>query len=229
MIGEPVALTIRRNFERPDAALLKAFRGAPTGFVTDAHNGQGCLDYRIKPIDPKMKICGPALTCLCSPTDNLAAMAVLDFARKGDVIVIAAKNDQSAAVIGDRWALWARKIGVAGVVCDGLVRDIVGLLDVGLPVFARGLSPNSGFKHGPGEINTRVACGGIAVEPGDIIVGDRDGVVVVPRSEAAHVADRLALVAKKEAGLDAFLHKTKTMSFWNEAETQARGGVRYLD
>ena len=166
MIGEPVGLTVRRNIERPGAALLKAFRGAPTGFVTDAHNGQGCLDYRIKPIDPKMKICGPALTCLCSPTDNLAAMAVLDFARKGDVIVIAAKNDQSAAVIGDRWALWAHKIGVAGVVCDGLVRDIVGLLDVGLPVFARGLSPNSGFKHGPGEINTRVACGGIAVEPG---------------------------------------------------------------
>ena len=229
MIGEPVALTIRRNIERPAAALLKAFRGAPSGFVTDAYNGQGCLYHGIKPIDGKMKICGPALTCFCSPTDNLAAMAVLDFARKGDIIVIAAKNDQSAAVIGDRWALWARKIGVAGVVCDGLVRDITGLLEVGLPIFARGISPNSGFKHGPGEINTRVACGGIAVEPGDIIVGDRDGVVVVPRSEAAHVADRLALVAKKEAGLDAFLHKTKTMSVWNEAETQARGGVRYLD
>ncbi len=229
MIGEPVALTVRRRIERPGAALLKVFRGAPSGFVTDAHNGQGCLDYRIKPIDPKMKICGPALTCLCSPTDNLAAMAALDFARKGDVIVIAARNDQSAAVIGDRWALWAKKIGVAGVVCDGLVRDIAGLLAVGLPIFARGLSPNSGFKHGPGEINTRVACGGIAVDPGDIIVGDRDGVVVVPRGDAAHVATRLALVEKKEAEMDAFLRKTKTMRFWDEAETRARGGVRYLD
>ena len=229
MIGEPVALTIRRKFERPDAALLKVFRGAPSGFVTDAHNGQGCLDHHIKPIDPKMKICGPALTCLCSPTDNLAAMAALDFARKGDIIMIAAKNDQSAAVIGDRWALWAKKIGVAGVVCDGLVRDIVGLLEVGLPIFARGLSPNAGFKHGPGEINTRVACGGISVEPGDIIVGDRDGVVVVPRGEAAHVAARLAHVNKKEADMDAFLKKTKAMQFWNEAETEARGGVRYLD
>lgn len=229
MIGDPVALTIRRSFERPGAALLKTFRGAPTGFVTDAHNGQGCLDYRIKPIDPKMKICGPALTCLCSPSDNLAAMAALDFARKGDILVIAAKNDASAAVIGDRWALWAKKIGVAGVVCDGLVRDIAGLLEVGLPIFARGLSPNSGFKHGPGEINTRVACGGIAVDPGDIIIGDRDGVVVVPRGDAAHVAGRLALVKKKEVEMDAFLRKTKAMRFWNEAETQARGGVRYLD
>ncbi len=229
MIGEPVALTIRRNFERPAAQLLRAYRGAPTGFVTDAHNGQGCLDYRIKPIDPSMTVCGPALTCYCSPTDNLAAMAALDFAKKGDVIVIAARNDQTAAVIGDRWAMWAKKVGVAGIVCDGLVRDIVGLLQVGIPVFARGLAPNSGFKHGPGEINTRVSCGGIAVDPGDIVVGDRDGVVVVPRADAGTVAARLAEVRKKEVALDAAVRRASSMQFWNEAETRARGGVRYLD
>ena len=229
MIGEPVALTIRRNFERPAAQLLRAYRGAPTGFVTDSHNGQGCLDYRIKPIDPSMTVCGPALTCYCSPTDNLAAMAALDFAKKGDVIVIAARNDQTAAVIGDRWAMWAKKVGVAGIVCDGLVRDIVGLLEVGIPVFARGLAPNSGFKHGPGEINTRVSCGGIAVDPGDIVVGDRDGVVVVPRADAGTVAARLAEVRKKEVALDAAVRRASSMQFWNEAETRARGGVRYLD
>ncbi|MSQ89182.1 MAG: RraA family protein [Betaproteobacteria bacterium] len=229
MIGEPVALTIRRNFERPAAQLLRAYRGAPTGFVTDSHNGQGCLDYRIKPIDPSMTVCGPALTCYCSPTDNLAAMAALDFAKKGDVIVIAARNDQTAAVIGDRWAMWAKKVGVAGIVCDGLVRDIVGLLQVGIPVFARGLAPNSGFKHGPGEINTRVSCGGIAVDPGDIVVGDRDGVVVVPRADAGTVAARLAEVRKKEVALDAAVRRASSMQFWNEAETRARGGVRYLD
>ncbi len=229
MIGEPVALTIRRNFERPAAQLLRAYRGAPTGFVTDSHNGQGCMDYRIKPIDPSMTVCGPALTCYCSPTDNLAAMAALDFAKKGDVIVIAARNDQTAAVIGDRWAMWAKKVGVAGIVCDGLVRDIVGLLQVGIPVFARGLAPNSGFKHGPGEINTRVSCGGIAVDPGDIVVGDRDGVVVVPRADAGTVAARLAEVRKKEVALDAAVRRASSMQFWNEAETRARGGVRYLD
>lgn len=229
MIGEPVALTIRRDFQRPAAKLLRAYRGAPTGFVTDAHNGQGCLDYRIKPIDPSMTVCGPALTCYCSPTDNLAAMAALDFAKKGDVIVIAARNDETAAVIGDRWAAWAKKIGVAGIVCDGLVRDLVGLLEVGIPVFARGLAPNSGFKHGPGEINTRVSCGGIAVDPGDIVVGDRDGVVAVPRADADTVAARLAEVRKKEVALDAAVRRASSMQFWNEAETRARGGVRYLD
>lgn len=229
MIGEPVALTIRRNFERPAAQLLRAYRATPTGFVTDAYNGQGCLDYRIKPIDASMTVCGPALTCFCSPTDNLAAMAALDFAKKGDVIVIAARNDETAAVIGDRWATWAKKVGVAGIVCDGLVRDLVGLLEADIPVFARGLAPNSGFKHGPGEINTRVSCGGIAVDPGDIVVGDRDGVVVVPRADAKAVAARLAEVRKKEIALDAAVRRASSMQFWNEAETRARGGVRYLD
>ena len=229
MIGEPVALTIRRNFERPAVRLQRAFRGAPTGFITDARNGQGCLDHHIKPIDPSMTVCGPALTCYCSPTDNLAAMAALDFARKGDVIVIAAKSDLTAAVIGDRWAMWAKKIGVAGIVCDGLVRDLVGLLEVGIPVFARGLAPNSGFKHGPGEINTRVTCGGIALDPGDLVIGDRDGVVVVPRADAGTVAARLALVRKREVALDAAVRRATSMQFWNEAETRARGGVRYLD
>ena len=84
-------------------------------------------------------------------------------------------------------------------------------------------------SHGPGEINTRVSCGGIAVDPGDIIVGDRDGVVVVARGEAAHVAARLAVVSKRELELDAALRKAKTMQFWSETATRARGGVRYLD
>ena len=229
MIGEPVALTIRRNFERPAARVLRAFRGTPTGFVTDAQNGQGFLDYRIKPIDQAMTVCGPALTCYCSPTDTLAAMAALDFATKGDVIVIAAKNDETAAVIGDRWAMWAKKVGVAGIVCDGLVRDLVGLLEVGIPVFARGVAPNSGFKRGPGEINTRVACGGIAVDPGDLVVGDRDGVVVVPRAGAEDVAARLSEVRKKEVALDAAVRRATSIQFWSETETRARGGVRYLD
>ena len=229
MIGDPVALTVRRNPARPTAALVKAF-DAPTGFVTDSFNGQGCLDYRIKPMLPlKKRIVGPALTCFCGPTDLLAAMASLDFAKKGDVIVVNAQGATNAAVVGDRWAYWARKIGVAAVVVDGLVRDLAGLREVGLPIFARGLCPNSGFKNGPGEINTRISCGGIAIDPGDIVVGDEDGVVVVPQAQAADVARQLALVAAKEAELDAQLRKAKTKSFWDEAATQARGGVRYLD
>ena len=107
MIGDPVALTIRRNIPRASAELIAQFRDQPTGFITDAYNGKGCLDYRIKPLDENFSFCGSAITAYCGPMDNLGAMAALDVAKPGDVIVIATKNDETAAVIGDHWAYWA--------------------------------------------------------------------------------------------------------------------------
>ena len=229
MIGDPVALTIRRDFPRPPAAVVDAFRDAPTGFVTDAFNGRGSLHHAVKPLIPSMSFCGTAVTALCSPMDNLAAMAVLDFAKPGDVIVIAAAADEFAATIGDLWALWARRIGIAAIVVDGLVRDVPGLLDAEIPVFARGHCPNAGYRNGPGEVNLGVVCGGIAINPGDIVVGDRDGVVAVPRELAEVVAARLGIVRVKEAEALAKVHRGEKLQFWNEAALESRGGVRYVD
>jgi len=227
MIGEPVALTIRRNVERPSAALLSEFQGAPTGFVTDAHNSKGCLDCAIKPLTPPMYVCGPAVTALCGPGDILAVMAVLDFVKRGDVVVIAGGNDRLAAKLGDLWLHWAQRIGVAGVVCDGLVRDVEGLLKAQLPVFARGSIPNGGFKTGPGEINSAVSCGGISILPGDIVVGDRDGVVAVPLASAAQVAEQLRQVKTKEAEAEDKIRRGEKLQFWSEAAFAGR--VQYLD
>ena len=227
MIGDPVALTIRRKIERPPARTLRAYAGQPTGFVTDAYNGRGCLDYRIKPLTPDMKLCGPAITAFCSPGDILAAMAILDFAKKGDVIVIAAGAETNAAKIGDLWLHWAKRIGVAGIVCDGLVRDVVGLLKADLPVFARGIAPNAGYKTGPGAINAEVSCGGVAIAPGDIVVGDRDGVVAIPRTQAAAVAKQLELVKQKEAAAEQSIRRGVKLQFWDEKALGER--VRYVD
>ena len=227
MIGDPVALTIRRKIERPPARTLRAYAGQPTGFVTDAYNGRGCLDFRIKPLTPDMKLCGPAITAFCSPGDILAAMAILDFAKKGDVIVIAAGAETNAAKIGDLWLHWAKRIGVAGIVCDGLVRDVVGLLKADLPVFARGIAPNAGYKSGPGAINAEVSCGGVAIAPGDIVVGDRDGVVAIPRTQAAAVAKQLELVKQKEAAAEQSIRRGVKLQFWDEKALGER--VRYVD
>jgi len=227
MIGDPVMLTIRRNIQRPSKALLKSFDGMPTGFVTDAYNGKGCLDFEIKPLMPAMAFHGPAITAYCGPMDNLAAMARLDFAKKGDVIVIATSGDDTAATIGDLWAFWAKKIGVAAIVCDGLVRDVAGLLKVGIPIFARGIKPNSAFKHGPGEVNMDVTCGGVAIGPGDIIVGDRDGVVAVPLAQAEQVAAQLEMVKKKESEAEARVKGGEKLKFWDPAALGDR--VRYID
>jgi 4-hydroxy-4-methyl-2-oxoglutarate aldolase len=227
MIGDPVVLTIRRNIQRPSKALLKSFDGMPTGFVTDAYNGKGCLDFEIKPLMPAMAFHGPAITAYCGPMDNLAAMAILDFAKKGDVIVIATSGDDTAATIGDLWAFWAKKIGVAAIVCDGLVRDVAGLLKVGIPVFTRGVKPNSAFKHGPGEVNMDVTCGGVAIGPGDIIVGDRDGVVAVPLAQAEQVAAQLEMVKKKESEAEARVKGGEKLKFWDPAALGDR--VHYID
>jgi len=227
MIGDPVALTIRRKIERPSKSVMKAFAGMPTGFVTDAYNGKGCLDYAIKPLLPTMSFSGSAITAFCGPMDNLAAMAILDFAQKGDVIVIATTGDDTAATIGDLWAFWAKKLGVAAIVCDGLVRDVNGLLKVDIPVYARGIKPNSAFKNGPGEINTTVTCGGVAISAGDIIVGDRDGVVAIPLAQAPGVVERLELVKKKEAEAEAKVNKGIKLKFWDPDALGSR--VQYLD
>ena len=227
MIGDPVALTIRRNIERPSNSVMKAFAGMPTGFVTDAYNGKGCLDCAIKPLLPTMSFSGSAITAFCGPMDNLAAMAILDFAQKGDVIVIATTGDDTAATIGDLWAFWAKKLGVAAIVCDGLVRDVNGLLKVDIPLYARGIKPNSAFKNGPGEINTTVTCGGVAISAGDIIVGDRDGVVAIPLAQAPGVVERLELVKKKEAEAEAKVNKGIKLKFWDPDALGSR--VQYLD
>ena len=227
MIGDPVALTVRCNIERPAKSVMKAFAGMPTGFVTDAYNGKGCLDYAIKPLLPTMSFSGSAITAFCGPMDNLAAMAILDFAQKGDVIVIATTGDDTAATIGDLWAFWAKKLGVAAIVCDGLVRDVNGLLKVDIPVYARGIKPNSAFKNGPGEINTTVTCGGVAISAGDIIVGDRDGVVAIPLAQAPGVVERLELVKKKEAEAEAKVNKGIKLKFWDPDALGSR--VQYLD
>lgn len=229
MIGNPVALTIRRRIPRPPPSLLDEFRDAPTGFVTDAYNGKGSLHHAVKPLDPAMRFHGTALTAFCGPMDNLAAMAALDFVQPGDVIVIATAGNETAATIGDLWAVWAKRLGVAAIVCDGLVRDVPGLLAAGIPVFARGSCPNAGYRNGPGEVNLGVTCGGVYIAPGDIVVGDRDGVVAVSLADAEAVAARLADVRAKEAQAESKVRRGEKLVFWDEAALSARGGVRYLD
>ncbi|MCU0869999.1 MAG: RraA family protein [Burkholderiales bacterium] len=214
MVGDPVALTIRRTIPRPPTALIDRFRDTPTGFVTDAMNGRGSAHHAIQPLAPSMRCVGPAVTAFCAPTDNLAAMACLDFVQRGDVIVIAAQADAFSAVIGDLWALWAKRLGVAGIVVDGLVRDVPGLLDADIPVFARGHCANAGYKNGPGEINGAVSFGGVPVAAGDIVVADGDGIVFVPHAQA----DALARVRRGE-----------TLGFWDAAGLAARGAVRWID
>lgn len=204
MIDDPPLLTIRRRFARPDPALVEALRGIQTGFAVDAMDGSGALHHRIKPVDPALAtVVGVAVTCDCGPADNLAVFAALDIAGPGDILVCAAGGYEGTAVIGDLVAGMARNKGAVAVATDGLVRDLAGLRQVGLPVFAAGVTPNSPARQGPGTAGLPVVIGGVRVDSGDVLVGDLDGVVVIPRERLAAVVDRLAAIRQKEAVLDA--------------------------
>jgi 4-hydroxy-4-methyl-2-oxoglutarate aldolase len=214
MIGAPPVLTLRSSFARPSPAQVAAFAGVPTGFVVDAMSGQGAIDQGIKPLWPESRFAGPAVTARCGPRDNMAVYVALKIAQRGDVLVLRTGDHLESAVIGDNVAAIARNLGIAAVVTDGLVRDIEGLEQVGLPVFCRGLTPNSPFKHGPCEVGTRISLGGVPIEAGDMLIGDRDGVTVVPQARIDQVIAALDDVRQKERETVARIAAGATIPPW---------------
>lgn len=202
MIDDPPLLTILRDRPRPDPALVAALKGAQTGHVIDAMDGAGAMVAAIKPVEPaQAAFVGVALPCQTGPGDNLAVMAALALAQAGDVIVAAADGFMGSAIIGDNVAWMARNGGVAALVTDGAVRDAAGIREIGLPLFAAAITPNSCARSGPGRVGLPVVCGGVAVAAGDVLVGDADGVVVVPAALLPAVVERLAWVRAAELAL----------------------------
>ncbi len=203
MIGDPTRLVIKARFTRLTAAELAPFRDRSTSFVVDAMNGRGALDHKIKPLDPKSRFVGSALTARAGARDNLAALAALDLIRPGDVLVIATQGFTGTATLGDNMARMAKMQGAVALVTDGMVRDAAEIIELGIPCFCHGVTPNSAFPSGPGEVGLALALGEVVIDAGDLILGDGDGVVVVPRAELAAVTARLAQVAAKEVELHA--------------------------
>jgi 4-hydroxy-4-methyl-2-oxoglutarate aldolase len=204
MLKDPPILTIRRNFKRPAPELVAKLAGAQTGHIVDALQGRGALDHHVKPVDPERAVfVGPALTCECGANDNLAIMAALVVAEPGHVIIAACDGFAATAVVGDNLAMMAKNKGVAAVVTDGMARDREGIVAAGLPVFARGITPNSCVRSGPGRLGFAVVCGGVAVEAGDVVVGDRDGVVVIPHAQLEGVVAALAEIRRMEEATQA--------------------------
>jgi 4-hydroxy-4-methyl-2-oxoglutarate aldolase len=204
MIKDPPLLTIKRDFPRPSAQDVAAFTNVPTGYAVDAMNGRGALDYRIKPLAPANSVMvGVAVTCHCGPADNLALFGALAIAKAGDILVAATDGFTATSVTGDLLLGMAKNRGLKGLVTDGLARDLAGILAVGLPLYCAGLTPNSPVRNGPGTVGQPVIVGGVAVSSGDIVIGDNDGIVIVPRAQIGSVLERLAAVRAAEAALEA--------------------------
>lgn len=185
MTDETRPLNIR--IDRPSPEVIKAFGALAATEVSDVLELSCVMRYAIHPLWPGMpRIAGPAFTVRTGRHDNLMFHASIYLAQPGDVIVVEAGDDEMAVAGGNVCAI-AQRRGVAGLVVDGVIRDVGEARENGFPVFARGASPIPGKRVGEGEVNAAIRCGGVVVNPGDVVVADEEGIVVVPRARAEDV------------------------------------------
>jgi 4-hydroxy-4-methyl-2-oxoglutarate aldolase len=178
-----------REFDRPSQDLVRQLAGMPTGILSDCMNRMQSLDAGIRPIAPGLRICGPAFTVQSIESNNWGAHQALVLAVPGDVLVLAARGGMQSAVWGHVMTQSAKNRGIAGVIIDGCIRDSAENRSDSLPIFARGICSAGPHKGWPCNLNVPVSCGGVAVLPGDVVIGDDDGVVIVPANRAAEVLE----------------------------------------
>ena len=209
--------------KRPSAALLKQFKNVVVAHLSDSMNRLPGADG-LDPMHNGNHMVGVALTVRVCPGDNLMVHKAIDIAQPGDVIVVDAGGDLSQAIIGEIMSTLAAKRGCAGMVIDGAIRDSGALARAKFPVYARGVTHRGPYKNGPGEINVPVSIGGMVVNPGDIIVGDDDGVVAVGQDISAIVLAAAKAKAKEEDAMLNNIRKGKKVDrSWVDAALRAKG------
>lgn len=191
---------INTRINRLPAAQLAALAQFSAATLHEAQSRSGALPARIKPVDSRMRVCGPALTVRCAPGDNLMLQVAIAYAQAGDVVVMACDGYAEIGAFGDVLASACLAKGVAGVVLDSGARDAGALRALGLPVFSSGLCIKGAIKSSLGTVNHPVSIGGQIVHPGDIVCGDEDGVVVVPAHTVQQVAAAAAAREEMERG-----------------------------
>lgn len=168
-------------------SVIEQFKKIPTTAISDVLKGMNNVDPAIKPLKEAYKIAGAAYTVKLPVGDNLKLLQSLKEAKPGDILVVDVKGDTYRAIAGDFVVGMMQTLELGGLVVDGVIRDIIDIKKLNFPVFSKGTTVSSGGKTGPGETNVPISCGGASVNPGDIIVGDVDGVVVIPREKAEEV------------------------------------------
>ena len=193
-------LGLARSATRLEDSLLAAYAGLPTANIGDARQRLGLVDSGIRAMWPGAAVVGRAHTVFCRAGENVGLSQALETARPGDVIVVDGQGDVARALMGELIAERARSKGVRGMVIDGAIRDVTVLAEIGFPVWARAVTPAGPYKFGPGWAGRPVAVGGVVVHPGDLVVGDDDGVAIVPAAEAEQTLLDARAVEADEAG-----------------------------
>ena len=208
MIENPPLIQIKKSSSRnrPSIKQLENFKNIPTGFICDALNGYAALDTNIKPLPVPGKkvehIVGPALTVFSGAADVLGMSIALSEIQPGDIVVNGVSGFQGTAAVGDRIAGMIKNNGGIGLITDGPMRDLEGIIETGLSCFCTGLNPNSPYNSGPAKIGYPTEIGNKTIHSGDIIVADADGVTVVPFNKIDEVIEKLDRITELENAMD---------------------------
>ncbi|WP_410492927.1 RraA family protein [Domibacillus sp. DTU_2020_1001157_1_SI_ALB_TIR_016] len=178
--------------------IVEQFEDVPTTCISDALQGMNNLSSAIQPLKEEYRVAGRAFTVKMPVGDNLVVLKAIREAKPGDVLVIDAKGDTYRAIAGDFIVGMAQTLGIKGIIVDGVIRDVVGIKELNYPVFCKGTTIAASGKAGQGEINVPISCGGVTIQPGDIIVGDADGVTVIPQEAEKEVLKQSIEKADKD-------------------------------
>jgi 4-hydroxy-4-methyl-2-oxoglutarate aldolase len=217
---------IVREFPRVPRDIVQQAGEFQAAIIADVAGRRGAMHGRVAALRPTMKLVGTAFTVDVRPGDNLMIHAAMAMARPGDVLVVDGKGDQTAALMGTIMITACRQLGIAGVVIDGAVRDSLEIDEMGYPVFSVGTNPNGPTKNVPGRIGHPVTCGGVTVHPGDFILGDADGVVVVERDKIASLIPLAHNKVRDETARIAQIKQGNTSAGWLAAALVAAGVLK---
>lgn len=222
-----IGFRIFTTINRPSKDLVKSFGGVPVANIGDMMNRNYCLDARIRPVND-IPLLGTAFTVKTRPGDNLLLHKAIDMAVPGDIIVVDGQGDLTNSLIGELMISWAQKRGVSGFIIDGAIRDAATLKKMSIPVYAAGITPKGPYKDGPGEINVTVSCGGVVINPGDILVGDADSVIVIDPKDAPDILKKAkAKAAQEVATMEAINNGTWNRSWVDKALKEK--GCEFID
>ena len=217
---------ILRDFERVPPHIVKQAGAYQAAILADVAGRRGALHGRITALRPSIKVVGTAFTVEVRPGDNLMIHAAMSLAQPGDVLVVDGKGDQTAALMGTIMMTACQKLGIAGVVLDGAVRDSLELEEMGFPVFSVGTNPNGPTKLVPGRIGHPISIGGVTVHPGDLVLGDADGVVIVEREKIEALLPLAEKKVKDEAARIAAIQQGDTAAKWLDAALRSAGVLK---
>jgi 4-hydroxy-4-methyl-2-oxoglutarate aldolase len=221
---------IVRNVPSLDPAIAAGLRAVGVATAHEAQGRSGLMDAVLRPVVPEAEVAGRAITVLVPAGDNWMIQAAVELCVPGDVLVVATISPCTDGMIGEMLAVSLRARGVVGVVIDAGCRDVRALRRMGFPIWSRAISAQGTVKASPGSINVPVVCAGVRVHPGDAVIADDDGVVVVPRAEAAAVlAASQARVAREDMLREKFARGEPSPSFEASRERLAATGIVWID